>query len=346
MQASRRDVLKAGGALTIALWLPREALTRRCKRPEGRRLRAERVRAHRRGRHRHRRRQARRDGAGRLHRARAPSSPKSSTPTGEQMRVEGAPADAKLYNNLAWGPFQGTGGSTSIANSYEQLRKAGATARAMLVTAAAQRWSVPASEITISAGVVQHKSGKSARFGELVADAAKLPVPTDAQAEGPGVSSRCIGKDAAARRQPREVDWHGALHAGHPPPGHADRGRRASAALRREGEELRRSEGQGDQGREVGGRVRNAGARGRRRARDGFLVGEARAATRSRSNGTSRTPSGAARRTCSRSIASSRRSPAIPRRRKATSTRRSRAPRARSRRPTSFRSSRTRRWSP
>src|SRR5688572_6267953 len=54
-----------------------------------------------------------------------------------QIRVEGAPADAKLYNNLAFGPFQGTGGSTAIANSYEQLKKAGATARAMLVTAAA-----------------------------------------------------------------------------------------------------------------------------------------------------------------------------------------------------------------
>src|SRR5262245_53539586 len=60
-----------------------------------------------------------------------------------QIRVEGAPADAKLYNNLAFGPFQGTGGSTAIANSYDQLKKAGATARAMLVTAAANRWSVP-----------------------------------------------------------------------------------------------------------------------------------------------------------------------------------------------------------
>src|SRR5688572_3810836 len=57
-----------------------------------------------------------------------------------QVRVEGAPADAKLYNNLFWGPAQGTGGSTAIANSYDQLRKAGATARAMLVAAAAQEW--------------------------------------------------------------------------------------------------------------------------------------------------------------------------------------------------------------
>lgn len=46
-----------------------------------------------------------------------------------QIKVEGAPANAKLYNNLAWGPVQGTGASTSIANSFEQLRKAGAAAR-------------------------------------------------------------------------------------------------------------------------------------------------------------------------------------------------------------------------
>ena len=61
-----------------------------------------------------------------------------------QIRVESAPADASRYNNLAWGPAQGTGGSSAIANSWEQLRRAGATARAMLVAAAAQRWQVPA----------------------------------------------------------------------------------------------------------------------------------------------------------------------------------------------------------
>jgi isoquinoline 1-oxidoreductase beta subunit len=112
-----------------------------------------------------------------------------------QIRVEGAPADAKLYNNLAFGPFQGTGGSTAIANSYDQLKNAGATARAMLVTAAANRWQVPANEITIASGVVQHKSGKSARFGELVAAAAKLPVPAEVQPKDPSAYNR-IGKSA------------------------------------------------------------------------------------------------------------------------------------------------------
>jgi isoquinoline 1-oxidoreductase beta subunit len=64
------------------------------------------------------------------------------------MRSEHAPADVKLYANLAFG-VQGTGGSTAIANSWEQMRKAGATARAMLVQAAADAWKVPAAEITV-----------------------------------------------------------------------------------------------------------------------------------------------------------------------------------------------------
>lgn len=103
-----------------------------------------------------------------------------------QMRVEGAPADAKRYNNLFMGEVQLTGGSTALANSYEQLRKAGATARAMLVGAAAERWRVPASEITVSKGVVEHrKSKKRAKFGELAAAAATQVVPDDAPLKEP-----------------------------------------------------------------------------------------------------------------------------------------------------------------
>ena len=52
-----------------------------------------------------------------------------------QMRAEFAPADATRYNNLFFGPLQATGGSTSIANSWMQLREAAASARAMLVGA-------------------------------------------------------------------------------------------------------------------------------------------------------------------------------------------------------------------
>jgi isoquinoline 1-oxidoreductase beta subunit len=102
-----------------------------------------------------------------------------------QMRFAFAPADAKLYNNLAFGPMQGTGGSTSVANSWEQLRKAGAAARAMLVAAAAETWKVPAGEITIEKGVLRHSSGKTARFGEFAAKAATLPVPADVKLKDP-----------------------------------------------------------------------------------------------------------------------------------------------------------------
>jgi len=114
-----------------------------------------------------------------------------------KVRVEGAPADAKRYNNTAFGPMQGTGGSTSIANSYDQLRKAGATARALLVSVAAQRWKVPAAEITVQSGNVEHAaSGRSARFGELVAEASRLPVPSEVRLKDPA-NFTLIGKDAA-----------------------------------------------------------------------------------------------------------------------------------------------------
>ena len=95
-----------------------------------------------------------------------------------QVRVEGAPADASRYNNLLWGPAQGTGGSTAMANSFEQYRQAGAAARAMLVAAAAEQWKVPADSIQVKNGVVFHANGRKASLGELADAAAKQPVPT------------------------------------------------------------------------------------------------------------------------------------------------------------------------
>ena len=95
-----------------------------------------------------------------------------------QVKVEGAPADAKRYNNLFFGAAQGTGGSTAMANSWGQMRQTGATARAMLVSAAAKRWNVPAADITVSEGVVRHAaSGCKASFGELAEAAALEAVP-------------------------------------------------------------------------------------------------------------------------------------------------------------------------
>jgi len=103
-----------------------------------------------------------------------------------QVRAEHAPADATLYNNLSWGPVQGTGGSSSIANSYQQMREAGAMARALLVKAAAEAWGVPESEITVAKGIVSHAgSGQQASFGELAERAAGLEGPVDVTLKRP-----------------------------------------------------------------------------------------------------------------------------------------------------------------
>jgi isoquinoline 1-oxidoreductase beta subunit len=129
-----------------------------------------------------------------------------------QIRVEGAPADAKRYNNLFWGPAQGTGGSTALANSWEQLRKAGAAARRMLVAAAAERWQVPKSELTVSKGVVHHaRTRKRATFGELAAAASTEVVPVDAVLKEPK-DFTYIGKAALTRVDARAKSNGSALY--------------------------------------------------------------------------------------------------------------------------------------
>jgi len=95
-----------------------------------------------------------------------------------RVRVESAPADAKRYANLIFKTIQGTGGSSAMANSWQQLREAGATARALLVTAAARQWHVSESEVRVERSVVYHDaSQRKATFGSLVKPASALPVP-------------------------------------------------------------------------------------------------------------------------------------------------------------------------
>ena len=104
----------------------------------------------------------------------------------EQVRTEHAPANAALYNNLHWGPVQGTGGSSAIANSYDQMRYAGALAKAMLVAAAAEQWNVPAGEIAVAKGQLSHAgSGQSASFGELAELAAQQTPPSEVTLKDP-----------------------------------------------------------------------------------------------------------------------------------------------------------------
>jgi isoquinoline 1-oxidoreductase subunit beta len=73
-----------------------------------------------------------------------------------------------------------TGGSSSIKDLWLPMRQAGASARAMLVAAAAEQWKVPVSEITVANGVVRHASGKDASFGSLIAAAKRQQVHGDA----------------------------------------------------------------------------------------------------------------------------------------------------------------------
>jgi isoquinoline 1-oxidoreductase beta subunit len=103
-----------------------------------------------------------------------------------QVRVESAPADATRYANLAFGKIQGTGGSSAIANSWPQLRDAGAKARAMLLTAAANEWHVPVGELSVDKSVISHAASKrQATFGSLARKAAALPVPASVQLKDP-----------------------------------------------------------------------------------------------------------------------------------------------------------------
>ncbi|MGD8575932.1 MAG: xanthine dehydrogenase family protein molybdopterin-binding subunit [Thiohalophilus sp.] len=120
-----------------------------------------------------------------------------------QVISEGAPADASRYNNLFWGPTQGTGGSTAMANSFNQMRKAGATARQMLVAAAAEQWQVEAHDIEVEKGVVKHPgSGRESSFGELANLAAQQPVPHDVFLKDPDEFT-LIGK-GVPRKDSRE----------------------------------------------------------------------------------------------------------------------------------------------
>jgi len=117
----------------------------------------------------------------------------------DKVRVEQAPANAKLYGNKFMGGTQGTGGSSAIPSSWDQLRQAGAAARAMFVEAAAAKWGVPAGEVTVANGVVAHASGKQAGFGELVEDAAKIAPPQAPKLKDPKAFT-LIGTDRVRRK--------------------------------------------------------------------------------------------------------------------------------------------------
>ncbi|MCC6782382.1 MAG: xanthine dehydrogenase family protein molybdopterin-binding subunit [Planctomycetes bacterium] len=121
----------------------------------------------------------------------------------QRVGFEFAPADL-VYAHPGYG-IQMTGGSTSTMGMTEPMRRAGATARAMLVSAAAKRLAVPEAELGTSAGVVTHRaSGRSLGYGELAASAAELPVPEDVPLKAPR-DWQLIGKPTRRLDTPAKV---------------------------------------------------------------------------------------------------------------------------------------------
>lgn len=115
-----------------------------------------------------------------------------------------APADP-VYSNPVLGS-QVTGGSATVRGFYNQLREVGATARELLVRAAANRWDVPANELRTEPGVVVHTAtGRQAEYRSLVADAAGLEPPEEVFTKSPE-QFRLIGQPTKRLDSPQKVN--------------------------------------------------------------------------------------------------------------------------------------------
>ncbi|MFL5270249.1 MAG: molybdopterin cofactor-binding domain-containing protein [Stellaceae bacterium] len=102
-----------------------------------------------------------------------------------KVQAEFPSPEENLKRKRAWGEMS-TGGSRSVRGSHEYLRKAGASAREMLIAAAAQRWNVPAAECRAAKSAITHvPSGRSIRFGEVAEAAAQLSPPADVKLKDP-----------------------------------------------------------------------------------------------------------------------------------------------------------------
>lgn len=105
----------------------------------------------------------------------------------------------------AFGPHQSAGGSSSVRGSYNELRKVGASAKEMLLTAAATKWGVNASDCYAESGKVFHKpSNKSFTYGELIEEASKLDVPKDPKLKDPK-DFKMLGKSMPRPDVPMKV---------------------------------------------------------------------------------------------------------------------------------------------
>jgi isoquinoline 1-oxidoreductase beta subunit len=123
----------------------------------------------------------------------------------KQVQLAHAPPNEKLYANPLLG-VQATGNSNAIRGAWQPLRQAGATARTMLVAAAAKRWNVDPATCRAERGEVLHPpTGRRATYGELAADAAGMPIPDKVALKEPK-DFKLIGTPAKRLDLPAKVD--------------------------------------------------------------------------------------------------------------------------------------------
>ena len=124
----------------------------------------------------------------------------------KDVRLEHAPPNEKLYGNPLLGGIQATGNSNAVRAAWQPLRQAGAAARTMLIAAAAKRWNVDPAACRAQLGAVLHPpTGRSLRYGELAADAARLPVPETVTLKRPQ-DFKLIGTPAKRLDTPAKVN--------------------------------------------------------------------------------------------------------------------------------------------
>jgi isoquinoline 1-oxidoreductase beta subunit len=122
-----------------------------------------------------------------------------------QVRLEHAPPNENLYVNPLLG-IQATGNSNAIRGAWQPMRQAGATARTMLVSAAAQRWKVDPATCRARRGEVIHSpTGRRLGYGELTAEAARIPVPESVPLKRPE-EFKLIGTSAKRLDAPAKVN--------------------------------------------------------------------------------------------------------------------------------------------
>src|SRR6266403_1254229 len=123
----------------------------------------------------------------------------------KQVRLEHAPPNEKLYANPLLG-VQATGNSNAMRGAWKPLREAGATARIMLIAAAAKRWDVDANTCRAQDGEVIHTpTGRRLKYGELAAEAAKMPAPGSVTLKPPE-DFKLIGTPAKRLDAPAKVN--------------------------------------------------------------------------------------------------------------------------------------------